>query len=516
VKIPRCAATVKVRNLPIFSPYFASSERGDEGVFVLKEILTEETQWVVVLPEFVVGGDTAYPETEREPQEIFSRDFDSNLFRIDTPYVEIEHKIASYLGEKLFMPRYEEIRFGYDGSLDPEYVGFMTRSITHWREKGDYQSAYRFEMELNGMKQLASLVSIQVSQDRSTSARHIIGSDPGPTYSTEEGAKSVIFVGEVKRLTPNEIIYGQIAVPLELLTLLTLYEKIRKVADYEKAAELTGVVLPEITAESLVAYAVPLIASLNEVAEEFGQGSWEEIVKKAEDQLRLENDPLAKERRDELVSYYANAIYQALQEGRDREYLNIIDESMRRVFALEAGAKELLGLGAEHVERIVERNLLDVRAEQMGIFAKKATREQIRWFENHYQVSITEIMQYRGWMTTVFRENPLARRALMTGCGGGINIDLNNSPLGGVETWAGGYGYAEPTQSGFDTMTDFGYQANTTESEVLHEGDTACYTCPVCESEGHTPGGEVKLKGGNLVCQRKPDKHYIKYDPQAG
>ncbi len=482
---------------------------------MLREVETQRLNWSVVLPEVVVGVDVVKPRSEKVVGSRFSRDFDSGLFNSLTPFPEIEHKVASYLGEKLFMPRYEEIRFGYDGSLDPEYVDFMTRSITFWRERGDYQSAYRFEMELQGMRQLAWLVSQQVSQDKSTPARHIIGSDPGLTYSTEEGAKSVIFVGEVKRLTPKEIIYGQIAVPLEMLTLLTLYEKIQKVADFTQAAELTGIALAEITAESLVAYAVPLIGSLNEVAEIFGQGSWEEVTNKAEDQLRLQKDPLAKERRNGLTTYYAKAIYQALQEGRDKEYLNIIDESMRRVFALEAGAKELLGLGPEHVKKIVERNILDVRAESLGIFSKKVTSEQVRWFEQHYQVSITEIMQYRGWMTTVFRENPLARRALLTGCGGGVSIDFNNNPWGGIETWAGGYDYAQPSLAGFDLIADFGYQTTTTESEVLHEGDTACYTCPVCESEGHTPGGEVKLRGGNLVCQRKPEKHYIKYEPQT-
>lgn len=481
---------------------------------MFKEVVTKEVQWVVAPPEFVVGSDTEYLDTEREPRESFSRDFDSDLFGTDTPYGEIEHKVKSYLGEKLFMPRYEEIRFGYDGSLDPEYVKFMTRSITHWRELGDYTTAYRFEMELQGMKQLAWLVSQQVSQDRSTPARHIIGSDPGSTYASDEGAKSVVFIGEVKRLTPKEIIYGQIAIPLELLTLLALYEKIERVADFNKVAELTGVVLSEITAESLVAYAAPLLATLNEVAEQFGQDSWEQVVEKAKDQFKLEHDPRGEERRRELVRYYATMIYKAVQEGRERSYLNTIDESMRRVFALEAGASELLGLGAEHVESIVERNLLDVKAEQMGMFTKKLTREQIRWFEDHYQVSITEIMQYRGWMTTVFRENPLARRALMTGCGGGNRVDTAFSPWGGVETFAGGYGYSEPSLAGFDLMTEYGYQSTTTESETLHEGETACYPCPVCESEGHKPGGEVKLQSGYLVCQRKPEEHYIEYQSQ--
>jgi hypothetical protein len=77
--------------------------------FVFKEVVKQELQLVVAPPEFEVGSDTEFLETEREPRDSFSRDFDSVLFGVDTPYGEIAHKVKSYLGEKLFMPRYEEI-----------------------------------------------------------------------------------------------------------------------------------------------------------------------------------------------------------------------------------------------------------------------------------------------------------------------------------------------------------------------------------------------------------------------
>lgn len=450
--------------------------------------------------EYIVSS---WKDTSSSNQLRFKRDFDSSLFTEDTPFAEIAHKVTTYMGEKLFMPGYQEIQIGFDGSLDPEYLGLMQKSIDYWREHGDYETAYRFEMELTGMMRLAKQVGMQIAVDRNNPARHIIGSDPGITYGTEEGAKSVVFVGEVKRLTENGIVYGQYAIPLELLELLSLYEKMSKISTVE---------LTNITAEELVAYAAPLIGTLNEVAEIFGQGSWDQVVEKAANQLRLEKDQYGLERRQELIRYYSNLIYKALQEGRDREYLNIIDESMRRVFALEAGANELLGLREDRVKEIVERNLIDVKAEKMGLFTKQLSREQITWFEENYQVSMSEVMGYRDWMTTVFRTNPLARRALVTGCGGGINIDLNSNPWGGIESWAGGYAYDVPTEVGFEMMGSFGYQETVTETtETLNEGDTACYRCPVCESEGHNPGGEVKRRGSYLVCQDKPDQHYIQY-----
>lgn len=448
---------------------------------------------------------SSWAVSSRPEQLRFKRDFDSSLFTVETPLVEIVHKVSTYMGEKLFMPGYQEIQIGFDGSLDPEYLGLMQKSIDYWRAHGDYETAYRFEMELVGMKRLAVQVSMQISVDQNSPARHIIGSDPGTTYGTEEGAKSVVFVGEVKRVAENGIVYGQYAIPLELLELLSLYEKMTKIS----AIELTN-----ITAEELVAYAAPLIGTLSEVAEVFGQGSWDQIVEKAANQLRLEKDKYGVERRQELIRYYSNLIYKALQEGRDREYLNIIDESMRRVFALEAGANELLGLREDRVKEIVEKNIIDVKAEKMGLFTKQLSREQIAWFEENYQVSMSEVMEYRDWMTTVFRTNPLARMALVTGCGGGVNIDLNSNLWGGLESWAGGYGYDMTTEAGFGMMDSFGYQETTTSSssESLEDGDTACYRCPICESEGHNPGGEVKRRGSYLVCQDKPDKHYIEYN----
>lgn len=496
-EFPRCAATVKVRNLPIFLPFRQLADRhpsseGMKGVFVVRDLEVEllANSWAI----------------DSSPEQLrFKRDFDSSLFTEETPFAEIAHKVSTYMGEKLFMPGYQEIQIGFDGSLDPEYTALMQKSIDYWRAQGDYETVHRFEMELVGMKRLAIQVSMQIERDRNSSARHIIGSDPGSTYGTEEGAKSVVFVGEVKRLTENGIVYGQYAIPIELLELLSLYEKMTKISVVE---------LTDITAEELVAYAAPLIGTLNEVADIFGQGNWDQIVEKATNQLRLDKDQYGVERRQELIRYYSNLIHSALHEGRDREYLNIIDESMRRVFALEAGASELLGLRKDRVKEIVERNLIDVKAEKMGLFTRQLSREQITWFEEYYQVSLSEVMEYRGWMTNVFQTNPLARRALVTGCGGGVNIDLNSNPWGGIESWAGGYSYDAPTEVGFEMMSEFGYQETTTSSsaESLEDGDTACYRCPVCESEGHNPGGEVKRKGSYLVCQDKPDQHYIEYN----
>ncbi len=45
-------------------------------------------------------------------------------------------------------------------------------------------------------------------------------------------------------------------------------------------------------------------------------------------------------------------------------------------------------------------------------------------------------------------------------------------------------------------------------SSELSDGETACYPCPMC-------GGEVKRRGSELVCQKNPSEHHIKYESQA-
>lgn len=496
MKIPLCAATVKDRNFYLLRLISHLPSKEVKGVFVGIEIDTG-TKWVVVGPE-VVLVDALNVVHVNGAENKFKRDFDSGLFTRNTPFLEIKHKVASYMGEKLFMPRYEEVRIGYDGSLDPEYLELMEKSIKHWRELGDENAAYRFEMELLGMKQLAMKVALSIVRNPLDPARHIIGSDPGDVYRAEE-SKSVIFVGEVVRLTNEHIVYGQHAVPLELLELLMLYEKISRVADLEQLNS------SKITSEELVAYAAPLIGTLNQVATEFGQGSWEEIVKKAQDQLKLENDDYGRERREELIRYYAELIYLALQEGRDKEYLNTIDESMRRVFALEAGADELLGLSSEKVLEIVERNIIDVKAELLGLFTKSITREQVKQFEFMHNTSIEEIMLYRGWMLRAFDTNPIARRALATGCGGGKKMELISASWMGNESRSGGYKYSEPSFAGTDLMQGFGYQDTTTEALVYKSGRSISITLP----DGDTYTLEVREGEKCLQCSKVSG-----YDPE--
>lgn len=404
----------------------------------------------------VSGGLLKHESLECESK--FSRDFDSNLFNSNTPLGEIKHKVASYMGEKLFMPRAEEVRIGYDGSLDPEYVRVMETSISYWNAQGDMDSAYHFSMELEGMKNLATHVSRRIASDRGDTSRYIIGSDPGETYKTKDGAKTVIFVGEVDRLENDYISYRQLAIPVELLSLLTLFEKIQKVGDIALTEKISGLALGELTSENLVAYPVAILSILNDIAIEFGHSSWEVILERANDQLRLEKDSTAKERREEMIANYSARIYQSLQQSKSSEYINTIDESMRRVFAIEAGARDYLGMDLSRVNAIIESSLRDTAADIRGIFTKNVTQEQIYIFEHEYQTTLTDLFEYRNWMVNVFLTNPLASRALATGCGGGLSI----SGIGG-ENIGDVIGYDSTSSVSYLMQAD-GYQETSTGS----------------------------------------------------
>lgn len=427
--------------------------------------------------------------------ERFSRDFDSSLFNEQTPLEEVRHKVAAYMGEKLFKPRREDIFIGHDGSLDQEYSEVMKRSVSYWRERGDEEAAYRFEMELVGMQQLALLVSRRVKENTSEKARFIIGSDPGSTYKTQEGSKSVVFVGEVESLSHEGIVYRQYAIPLELLSLLSLYENLVKIGDVEQTKQYSNITLGELTAENLVAYPIAIVGTLNRVAEVFGKQNWDQIVEQAEEQLRLENDILAIPRRNEFINRYTSLIFNAIKRGESGEYLNTIDESMRRVFALEAGARDYLGMSPESVGVEVEKNILAVLAQKEGLLRRNADYHRIEVFENTYNISYVEVMKYYSWMIGAFNSNPNAMRALSTGCGGGLSISKDTNRYSEV---VGANEYSTSTYSGSDMMQNYGYQEGTTtytessissEEIVVHLEDGTTYVLKIregwkCAGEG--------------------------------
>lgn len=403
---------------------------------------------------------------DTQPKESFSRDFDSSLFNFETPLTEIELKVGAYLGEKLFQPRKESIKIGLDGKLDPEYEKHLKKSVSYWREKGDESAAYRFEMELHGMYQLANLVMQKKSPNAELMPRMINGSDPGTTYATDEGAKTVVFVTEFDHYENYWMVFNQYSLPVDLMTLEDLWESIQAYGDLAQTAKVIGAQMGELTSETLVAYPVYVqsyLGVLNEIARAYGHVDWQQIKKKANEQFKLDNDEHAILRRNEFVNVYARRIKDALSRGVSKEEINIIDEAMRRQFALESGA-EYLGLSVTRVEKLVSQMIFDVAAERHGLFESNASDKQREVFRRENKLSnleMDELVVHRTWMIGAFRNNATARKALMTGCGGGITVSMGNE---GLESWSREISFADMVYEN-PTMTDpFGYGIDTTTS----------------------------------------------------
>jgi hypothetical protein len=64
------------------------------------------------------------------------------------------------------------------------------------------------------------------------------------------------------------------------------------------------------------------------------------------------------------------------------------------------------------------------------------------------------------------------------------------------------------TRFDMDPMSSILGDSKSESSTELSDGETACYPCPLC-------GGEVKRQGSELVCQKNPEQHHIKYQSQA-
>ena len=72
----------------------------------------------------------------RSSVEVFESDFDLDFYDPNN-LAEVETHVRAFFGEKLMKPRREKLWVGRDGTLDPDYVAMMGKSISYWRGKGD-------------------------------------------------------------------------------------------------------------------------------------------------------------------------------------------------------------------------------------------------------------------------------------------------------------------------------------------------------------------------------------------
>lgn len=447
--------------------------------------------------------------------ELFKSDFDLAFYDPLTVSIEVvEHHVASFFGEKLMKPRAESLWVGRNGELDPNYIAMMERSIQFWREKGDEKAVERFTKELEGAKHAVTLV-IESSRDNKEPQPIIINaSDPGDFYVDQEGrSKSVTFVWVKQSTAENGWNYRVYSLPTKHIGLEDHWKIVKSLADIHKTEEILRQSLDDVSlsANALVAFPVllnTLAHGLDDVAVNMGYPNWGEVERVAADQLALENDGTAKERRAKLVADFSRRIFFAVKDQRAVEYQEALVAAMSDTLALEAGG-EYLGWSALRIEGEIEKNVQLALALRHKIF-ELGSYEEIQRLSQDLDIrfgNLDQLFHHYQRVTQAFYNNPIAQEARATGCGGsgnryGQEFSMSISDFGGISIVQPSVGNLLAEESLYRNETSVTSEdepegryveqgaiykpghcraCDTDRKKVWHKEDGGCDCCTTCE-----------------------------------
>lgn len=360
------------------------------------------------------------------PVEISKCDFDLGFYIAENLSSDlVETHVRTFFGEKLMKPRREKLWVGQDGTLDPDYVAMMEKSINYWSERGDSKAVQRFEKELEGARNAVILI-IASSGSGEPLPIVINASDPGDFYVDKEGRKkSVTFVWMKESTENNGWKYSVYSIPTKYIGLEKHWELLKKLGDLQRTQETLSQIFneAELSANSLIAF--PLLVTnlnqgMNDIADVLGYPSWDVIDRIAADQLAMEEDSYAEDRREKMVIEFTARIFYAVKDHKPREYQEALVAAMSDTMALEAGSRDYLGMSAEKIEKEIDKNVRLALAIKYRVFEKKSYYELkdlgVRFGD------LEDLYKHYRWMSTAFNTNPLAREARATGCGGSGSV----------------------------------------------------------------------------------------------
>jgi len=445
------------------------------------------------------------PEYNRP--ELFDSDFDLDFYD-PRNLSEVETHVRAFFGEKLMRPRREELWVGRDGTLDPNYVQMMEKSIDYWRLKGDERAVSRFEKELEGARNAVNLI-IASAELGEPLPIVINASDPGDFYVDKNGKKkSATFVWVKDSTEVSGWKYYVYSLPTNYIGLEKHWEILKEIGDIQRTQEILKNILDEtqLDADSLIAFPViltSLIQGLDDIALKLGYPSWDEIEKMADDQLAMEEDATAKERREKIVIEFTARIFYAVKDGKPSQYKKALVAAMSDTMSLEAGSRDYLGLNRTKIEEEIDKNVRLALAVEYRAFEKRS------YYEVH-ELGVSfgdlgDLYKHYQWVSKAFNTNPLASEARATGCGGsGVNYGLDTysnrdfafrdvDSLVESQRYFESRGLRETTTSGNDGEEPEGrykegiYKpghcraCDTDRKKVWHKEDGGCDCCTTCE-----------------------------------
>lgn len=404
------------------------------------------------------------------------------------PLEQLIEETYTYFSEHLKVPTIRRAYWNGSNWRHPDgtsYDDVFDQAITT-AQRSDIHKRYEFEKK--GWESAGSI------------ANHLkpflIISLPGTVYRNKYGANNMTYYADPVGREGDEVVYDILSIPSEEMS-----------GDIhaEVVLELVGEVL-ERDPDLLVSSSFVVtggIGALNDMCERLGHLDYNNLQKVARKSLESQDDPKSWVRRNQMVEYFAGAIHDAqtnvfMSDSKKMTTQGAISEAMRYFFAMEAGSS-YSGKEFAELESKISSYILD------GI-----TKKSIEQNNMNHSTRMTDEEKLNLWQ---IRERDGRRMFDLTSNKKALNSyrviacnTIRENETGGL--WNE---YKIDPLSSNPRMDVYGNEINSgpeEENKELSDGETACYPCPLC-------GGEVKRQGGDLVCQKNPEQHHIKYQSQT-
>lgn len=444
------------------------------------------------------------------PQEFEFKDEVSVFFDVDSykgkviPLPQLNEEIFTYFAEHLRRPTSRKAYWNGKRWRHPDGTNYSDVFMLAAETARTPIIRERFEAEGLGWERGGMLAEKELP--------FLLISLPGGVYRTKYGAKNMTFLVEYIGIENGEKMYQVTSIPSHEMNAVEHTKAVMSVVGEVVDGDPNFLISNPLVAVALLD-GINKMSNLDQMANYLGYMNYQEITKLAQKSLEVEGDSFSGERRNLMVEYFAQAFYDAqsnvFYSEQKREVIQkVLADKMRYYFALEAGS-ELIGKTFEELREQISQNISD----GVTLIEHARSRKNVVTLTNSQVLELWEIQERENWRMRILRSNEKALESYRaTGCVISTRLDNGNY---WNELIVDSRGQSQLNNL-FGGEVRVGYESNEQASKELGDGETACYKCPVCESEGHNPGGDVKRQGSELVCQANPEKHRINYNPQAG
>ncbi len=456
-------------------------------------------EFFVPVPELATRSDViqSFVVRQNESSKAIVQSSGAVFFNIDTmlqgpefPISRLKEHVEKFAAEHFFKATKRLAYFDGENWYHPDgesYTDFFDRAIVYYAN--DPHLVERFIAEKQGYINAGLLVQQQLSAGEESPV-WAIASAPGDVYRNQSFAtRNVTFIsmpicdrlmrlGEGPEKTYHE--YEMYVVPSAELATHEHWQAIVDAAKVEDSLSTLGLAVEMVrSGDANFVVETPLlledVIEKTDLALKLGYTDFAEIVHEAENMLALEQDPLAITRRQDMINYFTEEMWQYISRRdtlSDQERLKLqgLADVMHDYLSAEAGL-EYVGKTFAEIQHMIEGHTM-IQYRNMGVTFSTQELAYIDW---DYAEMVHAHYFSRLELNLLTQE-----RRNATGCVFVMNREQLNNP----------YDPSTMTSSSANV-----YEQPTTTEASADLGQRECYQCPMSGC-----GADVYTKNGDTYC----------------